>query len=197
MPPRDVRNVVDEYAGDNFPGFEYLSRASTAAGRALTAHAQALNSAWTQMREGRYTVAAAMQTWTRLAEDYYGIATELLRGPSPLRQPAWLVIPYVKRSQQCVDFSVAIDDFLERNSTLDATAFEMFGRDRSAHNNLYAKGSPQGSGTFVQISLDRAALDDLEDSSDHVSLIFRRGAGVVTPLAVVVVHIQPRPSTTS
>src|SRR5262249_49433491 len=89
--------------GDNFPGFEYIDRVSTSAWRALTAHAQLVNASWSNLRQGRYPLDAAMQSWTRIVENYYGVFAEALRGPTRIVQPVWLVIPYTKGAGQSPD----------------------------------------------------------------------------------------------
>src|SRR5262245_12801056 len=104
---------------DNVPGFEFLQRVTTATVRALTAHAEELNGAWSEIRRGRFGPGVAMQSWTRVVENYYGIVTEAWRGPSPTAKPAWLVIPYSKSKPPAPSFSVPVEAVLEKGAQID------------------------------------------------------------------------------
>lgn len=174
---------------DNVPGFEYAQRVTTSAIRALTAHGEEINEAWSQIRRGKYDANAAMNSWARLAENYYGIFVEVMRGPFPIPRPAWLIIPYSKSKPPAPDFSVRIDGEVDKGTPLGYTKFEAVGADKPGLGML--DGPPEAAGNRVEIRLNNAAIQKLDPDTDHVAFIFRQGVGKATPLVIVVLRIIP------
>lgn len=174
---------------DNVPGFEYAQRVTTTAIRALTAHGEEINDAWSQIRRGKYDAAAAMTSWARLAENYYGIFVEMMRGPSPMPRPAWLVIPYSKEKPPSPSFSVRIDQHVDKGTLLGYTQFEAVGAEKSGVGIF--DGPPEAAGNRIEIRLKDTVIQKLKANTDHMAFIFRQGVGKATPLVIVVLRIVP------
>jgi hypothetical protein len=176
MPARD----------DNFPGYEYFIRISSAASRALRLQGDEMNDAWSQLRDGDYDVTKAMQSWANVVENYFRVFTEVVRGPSELPRPAWLVVNYSKRNPPEAIPPVRIDSVLERATELAYTRFGALGSAVAAED-LYA-AAPRGRGPRVTIRLRDDAMQRLQTDSYHVGFIFRKeGSG--SPLVIVVLHV--------
>ena len=174
---------------DNVPGFEYAQRVTTSAIRALTAHGEELNDAWSQIRRGQYDSKAALNSWARLTEKYFGIFVEIMRGPVPMPRPAWLVIPYSKKKPPSPSFSVRIDGHVDRGTMLGYTKFEAVGAAKAGVGIF--DGPPQAAGNRVEIQLKNAAIQKLAANTDHMAFIFRQGVGNASPLVIVVLRIIP------
>jgi len=174
---------------DNPPGFEYVQRVTTSAFRALAAQSEQINEAWPQILEGTYTAAEAMQSWARVAESYYGIFIEIMKGPLPMARPAWLVIPYSKKKPPPPSFSVRIDGTVPRGTSLSYTNFEAVGAAKSGRGIL--DGPPTGQGNRVQIVLRNEGIQKLGTFTDHVAFIFRQGTGKEAPLVIVILRVLP------
>jgi hypothetical protein len=183
-----VNPEVNEDGDDNLPGFEYLQRVSTAAFRAVTSHGEELNSAWSEIRRGRYSFDTAMKSWAKLTENYYGVFTEALRGPVELHRPAWLIIPYSKSQGGAPAFSVRIDGVLKKGTPLEYTKFEGVGATPSAITDIYEK-PPEAVGSRIHIRLSDTVIKSLPENSDHVGFIFRKGVGNAPPLVIVVLRV--------
>jgi hypothetical protein len=172
---------------ENFPGFEYAQRVTASTIRALAAHGEEINDAFMQIRRGTYDANDAMAAWTRLAENYYAIFAELMRGPSPIARPAWLIIPYSKKKPPSPIFSTPIEGNVDKRTPLACTKFEAVGGDRSGLGIL--DGPPEAAGGRVQIRLNDKAIQKLAVDSDHVGFIFRQGVGRIPPLVIVVLRV--------
>jgi hypothetical protein len=184
-----AQNIADTPADGpndgNFPGFRYLERVTAAANRAVIAHTKELNGAWTDMREGRYSAAAAIQSWTRLAENYFGVVTEAFRAPNAVQAPAWMGIRYSK-SAPLKDYAVRVDDVLEIGSLFEVTRFASMGAAGPVDGVL--AGTPVVAGSRIEIELDEQKVNAL-DNGTYFGLIFRAGAGSAPPLVVVVLRV--------
>ena len=177
MPARD---------DDNFPGFEYFLRVSSAASRALRLQGDEMNTAWQHIRDGDYDVSRAMQSWANVVENYFSVFSEVARGPSELPRPAWLVVNYSKGNPPEAIPPVRIDSVLERATDLAYTRFGTLGSAAPAED-LYDR-APRGRGQRVTIRLRDAAMQRLPTDSHHVGFIFRtEGSG--SPLVIVVLHV--------
>ena len=184
----DDPSALGSTGDDNPPGFEYVQRVTTSAFRALAAHGEEINEAWPQILGGTYTAAEAMQSWAKVAESYYGIFVEIMRGPLPMHRPAWLVMPYSKKKPPPPHFSVRIDSTVARGTPLSYTNFEAVGAARSGRGIL--DGPPIGAGSRVQILLRNSAIQKLGTFTDHVAFIFRQGAGKEAPLVIVILRVM-------
>ena len=187
--PADTANRGDR-GGDNFPGFEYFQRVSTAAVRALAAHGEEMNGAWSEIRRGQYDVPTALQGWANVVENYYGIFTELMRGPAQVARPAWLVVPYSKGKPPAPSFSVRIEGSVAPGTPLDYTKFESFGWDERPLYGIYAR-PPEANGSRVEIRLNDEVIQRIRENTDLVSFIFRKSAGSAPPLVIVLLHVGP------
>jgi hypothetical protein len=174
---------------DNPPGFEYGQRVITSAFRALAAHGEEINEAWPQIQGGTYTAAEAMQSWAKVAESYYGIFIEIMRGPLSMPRPAWMVIPYSKKKPPSPSISVRIDGTVPRGTPLSFTNFEAVGAAKSGRGIL--DGPPTGAGNRVQLVLRDSAIQKLGTYTDHVAFIFRQGTGRESPLVIVILRVMP------
>lgn len=183
-PPDDVRG-----GEDNVPGFEYAQRVAAATFRALMAHGEEINGAWLDVRRGRFGFDTALQTWAKLVDNYYGVFTEVIRGPSQLPRPAWLVIPYSKGKPPAPKCSVRVDGSLETGTALDYTKFESFGWDKRPVEGIYAKPPEVVVGSRVQFRLNEEVILGLSDNTDLVSFIFRKSIGSAPPLVIVLLRV--------
>ena len=173
---------------DNVPGFEYISRVSTAALRAAEAQSEAINDAWSEIRRGRYDFSNALKTWAMLTENYYGVFVEALRGPGQSRHPAWKIIPYSlkKQPRAAPTFNVAVDGVVEEE--LEFTEF--FGTG-GAHKIFDESDPPTVIGRRVYFRLkDDVIKKDLEAGTHHVAFIFQKGMGSVPPLVIVMLRVN-------
>jgi hypothetical protein len=178
---------VPAFENANVPGFEYLQRVSSAAGRAVAAQVEQMNNDWSKMRDGDYSFAKAMNSWARIVESYYGVVTEAWRGPAEFPRPAWLIIPYSKSKRRAPTISVRVDAIFDKRTSLEYTKFEGLGNAQST-DSMYAQ-APEGVGTRVEMRLNHKAIQILQDDTDHVGLIFRKAVGAAPPLLIVVVHV--------
>jgi|SRR3954471_15560898 len=175
----------EEVSGDdNVPGFEYLSRVSSAASRAVIAHTKAANNAWSEMRYGRYGIGTAMKSWVRVVENYYGVATEMAR-MSPARGPVWQVIPY-SRANPKTFYSIRVDEVLQNNDNLVVTPFTALGTG-SGRDDVLIK-PPHSTGTRIEFDLDKRTVEYM-DNGNYLGVIFRQGAGATSPLVVLVLRV--------
>jgi hypothetical protein len=188
---------------DNIPGYQYADRMSTAMSRALRAQAEEFNGAWRQIRQGRYGFGAAMRSWAKLAEGYYDVYLEALRGPSEVPRPSWLVITYNVRNRPANTFPVRCDGLdLGDKPELECTNFA--GARRPDPNNLETvpvaapkeyiyEGSPQVDGKRILVTFndqipDRVGRRELQ-LGDYVGFIFRKQAGRSMPLVIVTLRL--------
>lgn len=173
----------------NFPGFNYVARVASAANRAMDAHAELLNQAWSQMREGTYTPEEALKTWSRVTDNYVGVVTEAWRVSNVGPTPSWFLIPYSKKDPK-LNYSVPIDQVLEKNADLEVTSFQSMGTWPSiTAQTMLKNGQVRGAGTRIEFDLDQGALDVAVGNS-YQAFVFRKGGGAAPPLAAIVVQIS-------
>jgi hypothetical protein len=203
--PRLFAAIVSQFMGstpppptgsDNVPGFEYVQRVSAAALHAVLAHGEEANRAWSELRRGRFGIGAALQSWTKVVENYAGVVTEGLRFTPQPAQPAWLFIPYSKKNPPTTKFSLRIDTTREPIASLHFTEFEGPAPVRSAapgsgrvKSVLYKKGIPEVVGNRVEFNLDHSQVQQLDDGTQHTAFVYRKGMGAAPPVAVVVVQV--------
>ena len=172
----------------NFPGFNYLARVASAANRAVDAHAELLNDAWSQMRDGTYTPEQALKTWSRVTDNYVGVATEAWRVSNVGPAPSWFLIPYSKKDPK-LNYSVPIDQVLEKTADLDVTSFQSMGAWPSIPpQNMLKDGRVRAAGTRIEFDLNQAALA-VDVGNSYQAFVFRKGGGAAPPLAAIVVQI--------
>jgi len=179
---------------DNVPGFEYVQRVSTAALHAVMAHGEEANRAWSELRRGRFGIGAALQSWTKVVENYAGLVTEGLRFTPHASQPAWLFIPYSKKDPPTTKFSIRIDTTREPIPSLQFTDFEGlapvgYTGERSTRRNALYKKPPDVTGGRIEFSLDHDKIKALDDDTEHTAFAFRKGMGAAPPVAVIVVRV--------
>jgi hypothetical protein len=190
MAQAEDRKVTGSAAGDggddNVPGFEYVQRVSTAAFRALSAHGEAMNAAWCQIRRGEFGFAEAARSWSKIVENYFTVVTEAARGPSQLARPAWQVIPYSKKDPR-LNFSVPTEYVLERGAALAYTRFASLTGD-GVGGDIY-EDTPKAVGSRVEFRLNRKVMDGLPDNADYIGFIIRKGMGTAPPLVIVMIRV--------
>jgi hypothetical protein len=201
--PRQFAAIVSQFVGstqtptggsDNVPGFEYAQRVSTAAFHAVLAHGEEANRAWSEIRRGRFGIGAAMQSWTKVVENYACVVMEGLRFPAQAPQPAWLFIPYSKKKPPTTPFSLRIDTTREQATPLEFTTFEGrapagdAGARATVRNALYTK-TPDVAGGRIEFSLDHNKIQKLDDDTEHTAFAFRKGMGAGPPVAVIVLRV--------
>jgi hypothetical protein len=202
--PRTFAAIVSQFAGstqtptggsDNVPGFEYVQRVSNAALQAMLAHGEEANRAWSEIRRGRFGIGAAMQSWTKVVENYACVVMEGLRFTAHPPQPAWLFIPYSK-GRPTTQFSIRMDTLREQASDVESTKFESPGplgsaaapRQGTVTSSLYKK-TPKVVDGRIEFSLDPDLVKELENDTMHTALVFRKGRGATPPVAVIVMRV--------
>jgi hypothetical protein len=178
---------------ENFPGFVFLERVTTAASRAVLAHARALNDTWSEIREGTSDASTYMKMWARIAENYYDVAEELWRPPNLGRAPAWFLIPYqIKVSPATYD--IPLNEALDAGASLDITTFGSVGDDGNASGGITVQnmltGPPKAAGRFIEIELNQPVVDKLVSGTSYLAFVFRTGSSAVPPLAAIVIRVK-------
>jgi hypothetical protein len=176
-------------AGDNVPGFEYVQRVSTAAFHAVLAHGEEANRAWSETRRGRFGIGAAMQSWTKVVENYAGVVAEGLRFPAQTSQPGWQFIPYSKKNPPTPPFSVRTDSTRELRQGLEYTTFAPLVPTGSSTKSVRYSKTPEVVGGRIEFTLDRSQIQTLDSNTDYIGFIYRKGMGAAPPVAIIVVHV--------
>jgi hypothetical protein len=191
---RDLAAFVKMFVGpdpptsgsDNFPGFEFSERVTTAAVVALAGHAKELNAQWANVRRGRFSVPEALQSWARVVEGYSGVVSQAVRN-ADVSQPVWQVIPYSKKADPPPRQSVRIDRTFTKETLLESTAFEGLGSVK-APEGMYRR-KPTLNENRIEFTLDPDVLNGLEPPSDFLSLVFPQAMGTVPPVLIIILHV--------
>jgi len=174
-------------AADNVPGFEYVQRVATSMFRALSAHGEEMNDAWLKIRRGGFGFADALQSWARVADNYFGVVTEAARGPGQFPRPAWEAVA-VSKANPKLPHSIRIEGSLEKDARLTSV---WFNRDGQVEQQVICEEAPTAAGSRIEFRLNAETLAKVEPGTMVIGFILREGVGSTSPLLIVMVRVVP------
>jgi hypothetical protein len=176
-------------SGDNFPGFEYLQRVSASASRAVVAHTAEVNQVWSNLRNGKFEYAPALQSWTRVVDTYFALVSDVWRGPFQMPRPTWRVIPFSKKDSP-LSYTFPTEQPLDKSTTLDYTILPVPSAP-PAPSTIFSQ-PPLVDGSRVTFTLDKDEIASrLPNDSRYLGFVFEQGKGAVNPLLIFVLHVTP------
>lgn len=187
----------------NVPGFVYFSRLTAGFSELLERQAAETEVVWHALSQGEDLPKALAISWARSVRNYYDLLLDAAKGPWHVPQPSWiyfsftLVAPSEVATAPRLQSSAAIDVAQPPGTVLETTDFvskdgrRLPGTWRAGPKSLYEHLSLSDDGRSVSLRLNVEEVNKQDEGLYH-GLIAAKHHGGQPPLAVVVLHIEPR-----
>jgi hypothetical protein len=179
----------------NYPGFSYMSRISSASFNALDALAENYNDNWDAMKKGTYTFGTFTKTWATTLETCYDVGVAVGNGPSYKPSPQWLLFSYSPMKQpknfntpNVLDGVAYLGTKMSQATVLAKTSMGEIGGPRAQDIIMPPTWVDSRRRDSIQVSLDVTEVKKLT-AGYYVGFILEQAANGSPPLAVVILNV--------
>jgi hypothetical protein len=186
------RNVSEPRQPENFPGYSYLQRVSTAFTNAMAAMTENYNENWGRMKAGSFTFGDYMKSLAIACDTYYDVGAEAFKGPSAADRVEWVHFTWDQKKGTPDTLKTPPVD-LGRKCSLDAeldwTPMANFGGGSNLDLIQSCEWTDALRRDQVEIVMDVNKIKAQAQPGHYIGFVLERGNTGVPPLVAVMLHV--------